>query len=127
MVRYHFFFFMKKGKLILSLLVLLTCPLKMHQILGCDIQIGWEEIILHGRVSLHDIASLASHLKVHNLFVSYGGWARLNPKHVRTILKDTTVLGCVDGQTHRHVESPNVNGWILFDWRCCTVLANLIQ
>ena len=42
-----------------------TCPLEVYEVFGRDLEVSGREVVLDGRVDLHDVTALAAHVDVH--------------------------------------------------------------
>jgi len=100
---------------------LLTRPLDVHAVLISHLQSVWNEVVLHGRESLHDVASLAPHVEVvqATAAVLFSEQApRAQADHVRPVLEGATKLSSVDGQTEwLVVTESDVHVGVLFNRR----------
>ena len=71
----------------------------MHHVGGADFELDRREVILGGRVGLHNVPALAPDVEVVNLGSRADlGRARLHGEGVRAVLEGAAVLVGVDGQ-----------------------------
>ena len=66
-----------------------TRPLEVYEVIGRDLEVSGREVVLDGRVDLHDVAALAAHVDVHyptqTKAQKYGISARQNVQMYRTV------------------------------------------
>jgi hypothetical protein len=77
-------------------------------------EVGRNEIVFSGRICLHDVSSLSSHVEVEDsLKWRDSSWTRMNSKDVRSVLEGSSELRGINGKSE--VDSVGKNGGILFD------------
>ena len=97
---------------------LLTSPLDMQQVvILLDGQPVGNEVVLHRWVDLHDVAPLAAHVQVVDVFVVGHAVLLAAPQldDVCTILESSPELGGVHGELQRWFEDADVDFWIVLD------------